>query len=349
MNQLRILAYVAALALSGCTSADLTRTDWRYTNDDRGLMQSIVRIFALERDSSYGCGTGIVVAGGHGAYIMTAYHVIDSSLKVWAQFENDAGHFPHPLRFIGGDRLFDVAFLAPDRSDPTFNHEPKPLAWGDSRILEEATLRTIEVKYIGYPNGTLMRHIGYVICGNMPGYKIQSPQPSLVMSTAHISSGASGSVLLDGENRILALNLGVVRLSHATTFSIPSNDIRMILDRVERGEPTDHAFIFIDYEDTRDMLREGFQALHIPVPATTGVVITAVADSSTAKMADLRPGDIVVSVDGTSIRTSRDLFRAFQTKLAPGKPTAIRIMRGDAILSKVVMPQPLKSLSSRTP
>lgn len=339
-----LVALVMALSIVGCATAPIYRAG--DPSDDRALSNSIFRLIVLEGDSTYGIGTGVVVASKRGSYIMTAYHVVEGAHKVWAQIENDIGHRPHPLALVGSDKLFDIAFLVPDTSDNTFDHRPVPLEWTDPRALDEATYRTIDVKYVGYPSGILMRHVGQILCANIPGYVIQTQQPSLILSTVHFNGGASGSALLDSKNRILGLNIAILRSplgdsrwAHSTSCSVPSSDIRMVLEQIESGRTTDHATLSIKYEDTRNMLPENFRACRIPSPLMNGVVVTAVTDSSTAEKADIRPGDIIVYAENEPIRTSAELFRVFQTKLVPGKLTVLRIFRGVTILTRYVLPQ----------
>lgn len=53
---------------------------------------------------------------------------------------------------------------------------------------------------------------------------------------------------------------------------------------------------------------------------TSGVAITAVADGSVAQRLGFQPGDIIVSINGTEVTSSRDMV-----KIAAGSPAYWRI------------------------
>jgi regulator of sigma E protease len=71
---------------------------------------------------------------------------------------------------------------------------------------------------------------------------------------------------------------------------------------------------------------------HVPVPMTVG----AVELGSEAARAALRPGDVILAVDGTPVQRWGALTRVLGARV--GQPTTLRIRRGETSLEVVVQP-----------
>jgi len=90
-------------------------------------------------------------------------------------------------------------------------------------------------------------------------------------------------------------------------------------------------------ERTRDVTRLGTQFANLSVEererlrlnADNGVRIVSVMPDTAAASVDLKPEDIVLSLDGVKITTAQQLFEAIQSR-APGTSVQIGILRGDS-------------------
>ena len=62
------------------------------------------------------------------------------------------------------------------------------------------------------------------------------------------------------------------------------------------------------------------------------LLITGVLQDGPASRGGLRPGDVVVQIDGRDVRSTSDLFAAVST-LQPGSTARVGVQRGSQVLA----------------
>jgi S1-C subfamily serine protease len=136
-----------------------------------------------------------------------------------------------------------------------------------------------------------------------------------IMTTV-INPGLAGAALLDADARLI----GVVSLGLAApgrySLAIP---LDLFLDRREEMER----------EDGGRGRRRAWVGFY-PQGFDGGVVITGIVPGGPADRAGLARGDLVLSVDGTSVSTLRELYAAIWRKGA-GEALSLQILRESAI------------------
>jgi len=137
-----------------------------------------------------------------------------------------------------------------------------------------------------------------------------------IMTTV-INPGLAGAALLDSDARLI----GVVSLGLAApgrySLAIPLELFLRHRDEMERED------------GARARPRRAWVGFY-PQGFDGGVVITGVVPGGPADRAGLERGDLVLSVDGTSVSTLRELYRAIWRKTA-GEPLSLQILRESAI------------------
>ena len=78
----------------------------------------------------------------------------------------------------------------------------------------------------------------------------------------------------------------------------------------------------------------------------SGVILSDVAPDSAAEAAELKPGDVVLSIDGKPAREARDLVLAVFERV-PGDQMTLEIQRGKERMSKTVAVVERKSQPSQ--
>ena len=135
-----------------------------------------------------------------------------------------------------------------------------------------------------------------------------------IMTTA-VNPGLAGAPLFDARGRAI----GVVTLGLAAvgrySLAIP---IELYLRRRQeldsgRTLPSGHAWVGI-YPQNQD----------------GGVALTGVVPGGPADKADLQRGDVILSVDGATVGTLRELYQAIRRK-APGDSLSFQVLRDSAI------------------
>jgi serine protease Do len=116
-------------------------------------------------------------------------------------------------------------------------------------------------------------------------------------------------VLRDGEERNVSVTLGERTIRTATT------------DEDSRQQRA-NAFLGIQMQELTPEARS-----RLGVTAEHRAIVSEVMPNTPAEKAGLKPGDVVMSVDGQNIEDPRQLREAVQ-KAGPGKEIRLRILRG---------------------
>ncbi|MDA0160151.1 trypsin-like peptidase domain-containing protein [Solirubrobacter ginsenosidimutans] len=267
----------------------------------------VAAIYAAARNSvvsiktSEGSGTGFVVKAD--GTIVTNAHVVGTESTVQVQFADDET----VQGTVGGvDRSSDLAVVKVSTSRTL-----KPLALADS-----ATVRTGQLAVaIGSPFGLSQTTTAGIVSGT--GRHIQAPDgfqiDSVIQTDAPINPGNSGGPLLDATGRVIGVNSQIASQSGGSVgigFAVPSNTVRDVIPRLEKGEQIKRAY------------------LGVSTSADSGkVTIAAVSAGGPAASAGLQVGDVLTAVGGKSVATPDDVAAAIQDK-HPGESVAVQITRG---------------------
>ncbi|MFD4325427.1 S1C family serine protease [Nocardioides sp. NPDC058538] len=129
-----------------------------------------------------------------------------------------------------------------------------------------------------------------------------------VQTDAAINPGNSGGALVDLNGNLVGINASIRSGGGATSedagsigigFAIPIDEIRPIVDQLEKGEQATHAQFGISVSDA--------PAAQNGQTSVTGAQVQEVGEGSTAKKAGLEKGDIITKVDDHVITGSDSL------------------------------------------
>jgi serine protease Do len=250
-------------------------------------------------------GSGAIVSKD--GYIVTNMHVIENAGAVQVHL-NDGRTLP--AKFVGADRIADVAVLKIDGGDL------QPLAFGDSDDVRTGQM----VIAVGNPFGLQETVTKGIISGK--GRRMMSEAANEFFQTdAPINPGNSGGPLVDLNGRIIGVNNAVVQNTDGIGFAIPSNTVRRI------------------YENIRDyghVVRPWFGVVMLPItPAVAaqlgladskGALVQATIENAPAARAGLKPGDVILTYNGRPIVDWKDL-RNRVAETEPGREVSVGILR----------------------
>ncbi len=278
---------------------------------------------------SGGSGT-MVSAEGH---IVTNAHVTENSTRFRVVF---ADKREIDAQLVGEDPLSDIAVLQYDAA--ALEGDPIPVAtFGDSSILEPGDT----VIAIGAPWGlTHSLSVGVVnnakrvfvsLFDDDADYEtsLGRDQPSAsyyrwIQHDAPISPGNSGGPLVNLRGEIIGVNTRGNGFGGDMAFASPSDVVKDVVEQL------------IDFGE----VRRSFLGLRFkPIRTTThdrGVLVNSVIDDSPADRAGIRPGDLIVAVDGNPVmvRHAEDMpeFRRGLSIRPIGDQVSLHIERGSKIL-----------------
>jgi putative serine protease PepD len=267
----------------------------------------VAAIYAAARNSvvsiktSSGSGTGFVV--DKDGTIVTNAHVVGSESSVQVQFADDE---TVTGQVRGVDRSSDLAVVK-----VSTGRSLKPLALADSSAVRTGQLAVA----IGSPFGLSQTTTAGIVSGT--GRHIEAPDgfqiDSVIQTDAPINPGNSGGPLLDAKGRVIGVNSQIASQSGGSVgigFAVPSNTVRDVIPRLERGETIKRAF------------------LGVSTSGDSGrVTVAGVTAGGPAASAGLQVGDVITSVGGKRVSSPGDVAAAIQDK-HPGDPVKVVVERG---------------------
>lgn len=147
----------------------------------------------------------------------------------------------------------------------------------------------------------------------------------LLQTDAAISPGNSGGALVDAEGRVMGINVAYIPpQQHAVSigFAIPSPEVVQVVQQLLKTGHVQHAFLGIQPADvTPDVARR------FGLSVQQGVLVIDVVQGSAAAKGGLEPGDVIVALAGTEVRSVEDLFTVLRSH-RPGQEVKVEVVRG---------------------
>jgi S1-C subfamily serine protease len=270
-----------------------------------------------------GSGSGVIVAPD--GLILTNSHVAGAASRI--EVTTADGQDLH-ARLVGDDPDTDLALIRID--------EPATLPsarLGDSKRLKRGQL----VIAIGNPLGFESTVTTGVV--SALGRSLRSRNGRLIddviQTDAALNPGNSGGPLVSSGGEVVGINTAMIMGAQGICFAVAANTASFVLGELVRHGRVRRAFIGIAAQQTAiPPLRRRAAGLI----QDRAVMIGTVEPDSAAERAGLRPGDIIVALDGSAIAGADDLVRAL-TGDKIGRSVDFDVLRGTERLSATVVPQ----------
>jgi Do/DeqQ family serine protease len=257
-----------------------------------------------------GLGSGVIVAPQ--GLLLTNNHVVEGADDIDVQLADGR---QARARLVGTDPDTDLALLAIDL-------QPLPaIALGDMRALQVGDV----VLAIGYPfnvGQTVTSGIVSALGRNQLGL---STFENFIQTDAAINPGNSGGALVDAEGRLVGINTAIYSRSGGSLgigFAIPVDSARTVMAALLRDGQVTRGWIGVE---PRDLTPE--MAASLRLTAARGVLITGVLQDGPAGRGGMRPGDVVVAIDGSEVSSTTQLLAAVAA-LRPQTDTRVEVLRG---------------------
>ncbi len=246
-------------------------------------------------------GSGVIVTAE--GLVVTNNHVVQSegqadikvALSDGREFEADV---------ILKDERTDLAVLRIEGADRAFPH----LSFADSDMLEVGDI----VLAIGNPFGvgqTVTSGIVSALARTRVGI---SDYQFFIQTDAAINPGNSGGALVDMNGMLAGINTAIFSRSGGSQgigFAIPSNMVRVVVNSALRGGKVERPWLGADLQPVTPDIAEG-----LGLDRPQGAVVTKLASGGPAEKAGLRPGDVIVAVDGREVSDAQATLYRFATK-----------------------------------
>jgi serine protease Do len=204
------------------------------------------------------------------------------------------------------------------------------LAFGDSDDLRAGQLVVALGSPLGFRNSVSLGVVSAVARQLEP----ESPMVYL-QSDAAITSGSSGGPLLDLRGRIVGINTLIASRtggSEGLGFAAPSNIVRSVYEQLRRDGQVRRGDIGVRPQTLTPELAAG-----LGLARDYGVVLADVRPGGPAAVAGLRPGDVVVALDGKPMENGRQLQVGLYRRKIGDVVTLDLLREGQPLSAKVTM------------
>jgi len=270
------------------------------------------RFFGLPETSrpQISAGSGVIIDAQHG-YVLTNHHVVKDAQQVVVTLKDGRRL---EARLLGSDVGTDVALLKVEATGL------KGLAFGDSDQLRVGDY----VLAIGNPFGLGQTVTsGIVSALGRTGLDIEGYE-DFIQTDASINPGNSGGALINLKGELVGINTAIVGPTGGNVgigFAVPSNMVRAVMQQLVRYGEMHRGRVGVTTQDVAPERSKmlGPQASH-------GAEVVEVAKNSPAEKAGLRPLDVIIAVNGRSVRGSADVRN--QIGLIPvGEEVELKVLR----------------------
>lgn len=254
-------------------------------------------------------GSGVIVSPE--GYILTNHHVVEAANEIQVALMDGRSA---EARVIGSDPESDLAVLKIDLD------KLPSIAFGES---EKARVGDI-VLAIGNPFGvgqTMTMGIIGALGRSQVGL---STFENFIQTDAAINPGNSGGALTDTSGNLIGINTAIYSRSGGSLgigFAIPVDAAKQIMQQIIETGSVTRGWLGVSMQNITPELAESFG-----LKKTGGALIAGVLKNGPADDAGIKPGDILIAVNGKHVSDSSEMLNMVAS-LAPGKSAILTILR----------------------
>ena len=265
-----------------------------------------------------GSGSGLIVdREGH---IVTNNHVIGDATEIEVRFSDKTKLIAH---VIGKDPDTDLAVLKVTTDRPLSSAR-----FGDSSSVKVGQW----VLAVGNPFG-LDRTVTLGVVSGIGRENINlSRYENFIQTDASINPGNSGGPLFNLRGEVIGINTAIINFAQGIGFAIPSNMAKQVIEQLLAKGKVVRGWLGVGIQPLTAELAKKFG-----VTEGEGVLVNEVFEKDPAALAGIKPGDVIVRIDGAVVDSPNKLSRLIAT-LTPGATSKIEIVRD---LKHVTMDVPL--------
>jgi Do/DeqQ family serine protease len=260
-----------------------------------------------QRASSLGSGV-IVTSSG---YILTNNHVVETADEIEVALADGKKLL---AKVVGNDPDTDLAVLRID------GENLPAMRFGSSDDLRVGDV----VLAIGNPFGVGQTVTsGIVSALGRTGLGINTFE-NFIQTDAAINPGNSGGALIDAAGNLVGINTAIFSRSGGSIgigFAIPVSTAKMVLEQIVKTGSVTRGWIGVEVQEITPPIAESFK-----LDDTRGALIAGVLRGGPADKAGIKPGDILVDVQGKPVADPAGMLNLIAA-LAPGQPAKLKLKR----------------------
>ncbi len=253
-------------------------------------------------------GSGFFISAD--GLIVTNNHVVEDAEDIAVTLDGGAKYTAKP---VGNDPRTDVALIkidAPGKTFPFVEFSTKDPRVGDW------------VLAVGNPFGLG----GTVTAGIISAHNrdIGSGPYDYLQIDAAVNRGNSGGPSFDLDGKVIGMNTAIFSPSGGNVgiaFAVPAALLKEVVAELQSHGTVDRGWLGVVIQNVTDDIADS-----IGMAEAKGAMISKVTEDGPAAKEDLKPGDVIVEVNGDKIEDSRDLARKI-AELNPNTDVNLSIVR----------------------
>ena len=261
-------------------------------------------------------GSGVIISSD--GYIVTNNHVVQDAERISVTL-NDKRVVS--ARLVGNDPATDLAVIKIDLSGLQYI----PFGNSDNAQIGEPVLA------IGNPFNLTSTVTAGIISAKARNMNIiensrglESPIESFIQTDAAVNSGNSGGALVNGSAQLIGIVTAIASGNGYYTgysFAIPSNIARKVTTDLREYGYVQRAYLGITVTEVTNEI-----AAQLGLPEVKGLYVDAVAEDCAAALADIRRGDVILSINNVSTNSFAEMMEELG-RFSPGDAVEVTYKR----------------------
>ena len=266
-----------------------------------------------DTEPSSSLGSGVIVSPE--GIILTNHHVISDANEIDVALADGR---KVKAKIIGSDPETDIAVLKID-----VKQLPMPITLGKIESIHVGDV----VLAIGNPFGVGQTVTSGIISALGRDHVGINTFENFIQTDAAINPGNSGGALVDTRGNLIGINTAIYSNNGGSMgigFAIPINLAKQVMESILSNGSVTRGWIGVE---PQNLSKELSESLGLP-KNTSGVLLSGVLEGGPAAKGGIKPGDVLVAVNGNSTKDVRQLLNQI-AQISPGNEATLKILRKD--------------------
>ena len=266
-----------------------------------------------DAEPSSSLGSGVLVSPE--GIILTNHHVISDADEIDVALADGR---KVKAKIIGSDPETDIAVLKIDAKQL-----PTPITLGKVESVHVGDV----VLAIGNPFGVGQTVTSGIISALGRDHVGINTFENFIQTDAAINPGNSGGALVDTRGHLIGINTAIYSKNGGSMgigFAIPVNLAKQVMESILSNGSVTRGWIGVE---PQNLSKELSESLGLP-KNTTGIVLSGVLEGGPAAKGGVKPGDVLIAVNGNSTKDVRQLLNQI-AQISPGNEATLKILRKD--------------------
>jgi serine protease DegQ len=260
-------------------------------------------------DKQLSLGSGVIVSKE--GFILTNNHVVEAADEIEVALADGRKAV---AKVVGTDPETDLAVIKidlPDLPAITMGHSEQAQV-GDVVLAIGNPFGVGQTVTMGIVSALGRNHLGINTFENF------------IQTDAAINPGNSGGALIDTNGNLIGINTAIFSRSGGSLgigFAIPSSTVKTVLESIISHGQVVRGYIGVEPQDITPDLADSFG-----LNTKTGTIIAGVVKGGPADKAGIKPGDILIAVDGKPVADTTEMLNLI-AQLTPGSTAKMTLLR----------------------